>query len=117
MGPVKEATLGYTILDNVSGDARANGVTLEEAATYVLTHDGAEYDILPRDGDGGEPLALYVKSRNGSWREAIASSFAEDIDAAKSEIFAQVVNTRDWVSSLRVMSDADYEAFLADADA
>lgn len=104
----------YTVISG-SGVARAEGLSADEAAREVLTHDGHNYEIRP-DPDGG--FWLWHSQRGGGGNvpmvRTLIYSAADNAVAAQDEIFAEVITKSDWFDRPNIMTDADYAAMVAE---
>lgn len=106
----------YTVL-NRAGEVMGRGLTTEEAAGEVLRYDGADYDI--RCESLG--FRLITKGTCGKWSAGSVVCFGQvEKSRARERIFAQVVEmarSGKWFpegSGCQVMTDAEYDAVLAD---
>lgn len=112
----KEAQTTYTVIDNVSGEPIATGLSVAAAAAEVLTSDGQEYEIREAtDKFGGFELWYRKQVANKPWTKSVIFSLETDRGAAESEIFNQVIQS-EWPRHPSVMSDAQYAEMRAQLD-
>lgn len=103
----------YTIADFSSDDVRT-GLSAREAATELLSDDGAEWEI--RD-DGDEGYSLWHRKPNAGkrWTKTVIYSVETDRSAAENEIFERVIGSGYWDrDDLFVGTDDQYRQMLAD---
>ncbi|NFV79980.1 hypothetical protein [Magnetospirillum aberrantis] len=102
------------------GEYHVSGLTAVEAAIARLTHDGATYE-LRRDTDG--MWTVFSSNGLGSMSPAydgpepygrLLNSFAATEAEALAELAPRIIKA-DWSDSEYVMTDADYEAMVAEA--
>ena len=105
----------YTVISG-SGVVKAEGLSANDAAREILTHDGHNYEIRP-DADGG--FWLWHTQRGGGGNvpmvRTLIYSAADTEDEAQDQIFAEVVKKSDWFDHQDVMTDADYATMVAEA--
>ncbi|HEX5228759.1 MAG TPA: hypothetical protein VFW44_13665 [Bryobacteraceae bacterium] len=112
----------FTVYNPNSGTELGRGLTAAEAAQEILGHDGHDYE-LRRDG---EAFQLFVsrgsRNANGGNRglteayshSRLIRSYAATEAAAWEEIADQVIHAG-WESvPVQVVSDADYDAMIAE---
>lgn len=113
----------YTVYSPASGTEYGRHLDVTAAAEIILTHDGHEYEVRPATDGIGFDLFVSRGSRNSfggtrgmvpAWRgrRPIGTS-TMDPGQAWREIAAQVV-TAGWDGVPEAMSDADYDAMLAE---
>lgn len=109
----------YTVTNPNSGALLGRGLSVTEAADAILTHDGyayevremgaGHYELFVSDGSANSPRgARHLNSTILS----IGGCYAADAEAAWRELAGRVL-TADWEGP-QAMTDADYEAALAD---
>ena len=114
----------YTVM-NGAGTVQASGCTLEEAANEVLTYDDYAFEIRraePRWDVHGEPQWQLWHSDGSaastrSARHLVLTRigvYAATKEAAWPGIAAEVIANADWFKGCTVMTDADYDAMLAE---
>jgi hypothetical protein len=116
-------TTTYTVYSPASGTVYGRGLDVTDAAEIILTHDGHEYEVRPADDGIGFDLFISRGSRNSTsglggfvqaWRHnRLIGTSTMDKDQAWREIAAQVV-TAGWERVPDAMTDADYDAMLAE---
>lgn len=100
----------YTVLHDSAVLGRH--LTAAEAAAEILTHDGREYDIRPEQ-DGGFTLWSRQEVANRGWTRTVIYSAADTMAEAEAEIFGRVI-AAGWDRHPDAMTDADYDAMMAD---
>ena len=101
----------YTILDN-DGYVMDRGVSLCEAADAIMTSDSREWEIR-EDKDGGYTAWSRQQVANWPWAATAIYSFAATRDEAEREICEKIVNSEHWAGHYEAMTDADYDAMMA----
>jgi len=108
----------YTIL-NASGSVQARGCTAAEAAQEVMGYDGHEFEIrADEDGNGFELWTSQFSRNSTAYRGLVKSviySVKDDRAKAEAEIYTKVIHHADWWKGCDVMTDADYDATMAEA--
>lgn len=103
----------YTVLSGM-GEHIESGLTAAEAGRALLQHDGADYEVRRRD-DGG--YQLFWRRNNAPWSSTFEFSFADDADAAETEILEGVADKREWNGrGPTIVTDERYMASLAEAE-
>lgn len=104
----------FTVIDH-NGEALGQHLAEEEAAHIILTHDGADYEIREDDWRGTKIFELWTRKQvaNKPWTKTVVFSMADTRPEAEAEIFADVCAAR-WPRHLEAISDATYDAILAD---
>lgn len=102
----------YTVIDNVSGEAIATGLSAADAAAEVLTSDGREFDIRLADDGNGFELWTRQQVANKGWTRTVIYSIEADRSAAEADIFSQVI-AANWPRRPSVLTDAQYKEMLA----
>lgn len=116
----------YTVLNN-SGNVEGRNLTITDAASTLLTYDGYAFEIRradPKwDTDGESQWDLWHSdgSRN-SPRSArhmvktVIGVYAASTESAWPLIAAEVIKHPDWHKGCDVMTDADYDAMMAESN-
>lgn len=107
----------YTILSN--NGLREQGLSLQDAASSVMTYDGHVFEIRKSD-DGSFELWTSPFSRNstafrGLEKSAIFSLERDEETAAK-DIYQQVIEHADWWMSQEVLTDKEYARRLKECE-
>ena len=103
----------YTIADFRSDNVRT-GMSAREAATELLSDDGAEWEIRD-EADAG--FALWHRKPNAGkrWTKTVIYSVETDLAAAENEIFERVIASGYWdLDDLFVGTDDQYRQMMAD---
>lgn len=106
-------TTTYTVIDNVSGEAIATGLSAADAASEVLTSDGREFEIRLADDGNGFELWTRQQVANRGWTCTALYSIEADRSAAEADIFAQVI-AANWPGRPSVLTDAQYAEMRAE---
>ncbi len=101
----------YTVFSGANGTVYGRDLSVAEAADIILTHDGRDYEVR----QAGDRFELWTRQEvaNVKWSRTVLSSYATTSDQAKAEIFAEVI-AAGWSGHPDVMTDADYDAMLAE---
>jgi hypothetical protein len=106
----------YTVFHQDDAFAPQIGLTLEQAATELLTYDGHDFEI--RDGgNSGFELWHTQFSRNGTLGgrpmvQTVIWSIKSDRAEAETEIFEKVIASGYW-TPMEAMKDQAFEAMMA----
>ena len=84
-----------------------------------MEYDGHRYDIRPAADGNGYELWTSQFSRNSTSGgrplvKSVIFSLADDEAIAEAEIFKQVIDNSDWWMGCEVMTDAAYDAMMAE---
>jgi hypothetical protein len=106
----------FTVIDH-NGEALGRHLTEADAAHIILTHDGADYEIREDGWRGSKIFELWTRKQvaNKPWTKTVVFSLADTRAEAEAEIFANVCYAR-WPHCPEAMSDATYDAILAERD-
>lgn len=107
---------------NTHGSVQERDCTLAEAAEAVMNYDGHDYEIRPAQDGHGFELFVTQFSRNSTGGglpliKSVIFSLADDIDAAKDEIFQQVIKRATWWSGCEVMEQREYDLMREEIEA
>ena len=111
-------TTTYTIVDTVTGEMIATGLTAKQAADEVLSYDSRSYELRPEED--GEGFALWSRQQvaNRGWTRTRFFSLAGTEAEAWAEIAEEVVATHDAYApgshGPEVMTDQQYARMLAE---
>ncbi len=103
----------FTVID-YNGEALGRHLTVPEAASIILNHDGADYEIREGEWQGSKIFELWTRKQvaNKPWTKTGMFSFADTRAEAEAEIFGQVCITR-WPHHPEAIPDAQYDEILA----
>jgi len=109
----------YTIIDR-NGGVLARQMTLADAAITVMQYDGFEFDIRRELAGDGFRLWTSRHSRNSPTGarllESRIYSMEDDEDAARLDIYRQVIARAHWFNGQEVMTDDQYDAMIAESE-
>ena len=112
-----------TVYNRHTGAVEGRGLTVVQAAEIILAHDGSAYSIERGDAShdiGGESQWwLFSKEANGRWgrTSSVKPIYAISAEAAWPLIAREVLRVcGEWRLPLSVVTDADYDAMIADAE-
>ena len=109
----------YTIIDR-RGEVIARQMSLADAAIAVIQYDGMAFE-LRREFGGGLRLWISSQSRNSHVGYKLAQSpifsFEGDENAARRDIYRQVIARSNWFSGQEVMTDEQYDAMAVEIGA
>lgn len=101
------------------GDVIERGLSLAQAADTVLGHDGHEYEV--RQAETGFELWVSNHSRNSTAYNGLTRSVIRSLNQlrehAEADIWRQVLRNGEWWGGQYVVTDADYDAEMAELEA
>ncbi len=105
----------FTVID-YNGEAIDRHLTAAEAASIILNHDGADYEIRDGEWKGSKIYELWTRKQvaNKPWTKTVVFSFSDTRAEAEAEIFAEVCAAR-WPHHPEAISDAQYDEMIAEA--
>ena len=106
----------YTVFSGANGTVYDRGLSVEDAAHIILTHDGRDYEVRQATTERGHNIfELWTRQQvaNIKWGRTVVYAVAETREAAEADIWRRVIRAQ-WANHPDVMTDRDYDAMLAE---
>lgn len=106
----------FTVID-YDGTVLDRYLTAREAASIILNHDGADFDIREGEYYGSKIFELWTRKQcaNRPWTKTIVCSIEETRDEAEAEIFAEVCAAR-WPRHPEAFTDEQFDRMIAETE-
>lgn len=111
----------YTIRD---GETVARGLTTEEAAAWLLNHDGADYEVRAGEECSGVLAGerfweLWTRKQvaNKPWGRTVVHAIASNEEDGTARIMEEVLRSGHWEGdNLSCFTDQDYDKMMLKLD-